>query len=301
MAATIQTNFVPEIWSARFTSRLDDALVWGSLTNTNYEGDIAAAGDKVKIPTPTTTVTVRDYVQDTNIMAAEITSGTSQDLDIDQQKYFHFYVDDIDRAQAQPNIMDDAMGRAARSMALTVDTGLQGIFNGAYDASRRAAAIGDAITTAAFGTSFLKAVTKLKRMMTMADIPMEDRWLVVHPETVEGIENHFVTNDATGVFTPATDEQTLRNGFSGMLLGFRLLATRRTPDGTAFGSGTPTAAHRLLAGQGTEAVTLARQIVQNEAYRPEARFGEAVKGLMVYGYKLVHSGRLFSIEHRKAA
>lgn len=44
MAATVQSNFVPEIWSARFTSRLDDELVWGSVANRSYEGDIAAAG-----------------------------------------------------------------------------------------------------------------------------------------------------------------------------------------------------------------------------------------------------------------
>ena len=98
MAATIQSNFVPEIWSARFLSRLDDSLVWGSVANSLYEGEIAQAGDTVKIPTPTTTVTVSDYTIDTDIASPTLTSGTTQDLTIDQQKYFHFYVDDIDQS-----------------------------------------------------------------------------------------------------------------------------------------------------------------------------------------------------------
>ena len=53
--------FIPQIWAARFTSRLEEELVFGSRVNREYEGDIAGAGNTVKIPTPTTSITVRDY------------------------------------------------------------------------------------------------------------------------------------------------------------------------------------------------------------------------------------------------
>lgn len=297
MAATVQSNFVPEIWSARFTSRLDDELVWGAVANRSYEGDIAGAGDTVHIPTPTTTVTVRDYTIDTNIAAAELASGSDQELNIDQQKYFHFYVDDIDRAQSRPNIMDDAMGRASRAMAEEVDTYIRGRVHANYNASRQSGIVTKAPGAADWGSDIIKELAKLKRMMTTAKLQQGDRWLVVDEDFMEGLDVHFAAGNgsAAAVFQPATNEQSLRNGFAGMLLGFRLLVANssRVPDGASGNK-------RAYAGAGMEAITLARQIVENEAYRPEARFGDAVKGLMVYGAKVVLGARLFSMEYKSS-
>ena len=300
-AATVQSNFVPTIWSARFLSRLDDMLVWGSRANRNYEGEIQAGGDTVKIPTPTTTVTVRDYTIDTDIAAAETTAGTTQDLSIDQQKYFHFYVDDIDRAQARPNIMDDAMGRAARGMALAVDGHLQSRFQtDGYAAARRIAQVaGDPQGASdAWGKAFIRAMIKAKVTMSNADIPMDGRWAVVFPEVIAGLENYFLVENPSGVWLPATQEQSLRNGFAGRLLGFDLHVTRRVTAGANIST---KATKRCTLGQGNEAVTFANQITENEAYRPERRFGEAVKGLMVYGSKTALADRLWTIEAQIAA
>ena len=297
MAATIQSNFVPEIWSARFLSRLDDSLVWGRTTNSLYEGEISAAGDTVKIPTPTTTVTVSDYTIDTDIADPTLTSGTTQDLDIDQQKYYHFYVDDIDRAQAKPAIMDDAMGRAARAMAETVDTKIKDLIHATYNSARQATIITQKPSDANWGTNTIKGLAKLKRIMTTAKLPLDNRWLVVDEDFQEGLDIHFGagTGSAAAVFLPATSEQAVRNGFVGKLLGFDLYVgnSARLPAG-AVGN------KRAYAGQGTEAVTLARQIVKSEAYRPEKRFGEAVKGLVVYGAKVTLPARLFSLEYKSS-
>ena len=293
--------FIPEIWSARFTSRLRERLVWGSRVNRSYEGDIAMAGDKVKVPTPSTTVTVRDYVVGTNIAAAETTSGSTTDLDIDKQKYFHFKVDDVDRAQERPNIMDDAMGEAAYQMAKQVDADVRDEFNTAYASTRRVAAQSQHpdVTDATFGTNFLRNVATLKETMTNAFIPDEDRWLIVPPGIMKGLDIYFGINAPNAsVWLPATQEQTLRNGFQGMLFGFSLQVANTVPDGTQIASKDT---YRLFAGQGNEAVTLADQIVENEAYRPELAFADAVKGLMVYGVKAILPARLWTIEVQKKA
>ena len=293
--------FIPEIWSARFTSRLRERLVWGSRVNRNHEGEIAQAGDKVKVPTPTSTVTVRDYTVGTNIAAAETTSGTTIDLDIDKQKYFHFKVDDVDRAQELPNQMDDAMGEAAFQMAKQVDSDIRTEFNTAFASTRRIAQQTQHpnVTDATFGQNFLRNVAKLKRTMSDAFLPEEDRWLIVNPHIMEGLDVYFGINaPSASVWLPATQEQTLRNGFQGMLFGFALQVAHSIPDGAAVAS---KATYRLYAGQGTEAVSHAEQIVQNEAYRPELAFADAVKGLMVYGTKAILPARLYTIEVQKAA
>lgn len=289
------SSFIPEVWSARFTSKLREMLVWGSRVNTNFEGEIMAYGDTVKIPSSTTTITVRDYTVDTDIADAQLAAGTTQDLLIDQQKYFHFYVDDIDRLQARPDLMDDAMQEAAFQMSKQIDSHLMGIFNGAYHATRLVNAITSS-TTAALGTSLQAAFIKARRVMTEANIPAMGRWAVISPKTQEALDNYFGANGASGVFLPATAEGTVRSGFSGRLYGFDLYVANSVPTGTAQAT---KATDRLYLGQGMEAVTHAAQIIKVENYRPEKRFGDAVKGLRVYGSKLVHANRLWTIEHLK--
>ena len=292
--------FIPEIWSARFEERLRERLVWGSRVNRNHEGEIAQAGDTVKIPTPSTSITIRDYTVGSDISAAETTSGTTLDLEIDKQKYYHFLVDDVDRAQERPNIMDDAMGEASYQMAVQVDADIRAEFNTAYSSTRRVASqsVHPHVTDATFGTAFLRNVTALKRTMTRANLAPEGRWLIVPPEIEEGLTNYFITANAAGVFLPATSEQSLLNGFAGRLLGFDLLVANSVPDGTQIASKDT---YRLFAGVGTEAVSHAEQIVENEAYRPELRFADAVKGLMVYGTKATLPARLYTLEVQKAA
>lgn len=288
------TQFIPALWAARFLSHLDNALVWGMVANRNYEGEVAEAGDTVKIPTSTTAITVRDYTVDTDIAAPETVSGSTQDLVIDKQKYFNFYVDDIDRAQSRPSIMDDAMGRAAFNMANQVDDDLRGMVDSEYAAGRLVSAITEEVGAA--GSALIKAFASAKRRLaTSRVIMLGTPWAVIHPDTVNILEEYFLVNPPAGLFVPATAEQALRNGFVGNLLGFQLYTTNKVPAGTAQGSDST---RRIYLSAGTEAITLVDQIVSTEAYRPEKRFGEAVKGLNVYGIKVVRPEALFTIEHK---
>ena len=173
-------------------------------------------------------------------------------------------------------------------MAVTVDTFMAGKYStDGYDAGRRVGAGGanHAATSSVYGKAVIGAFIDQKLAMTNADLPQGDRWAVVPPELLSGLERYFLLEqDASGVWLPATQEQTLRNGFAGTLVGFSLYVSKATVAGTAISS---KATKRCVLGQGSEAVTIANQIVENEAYRPERRFGDAVKGLMVYGAKNV--------------
>ena len=292
--------FIPQIWSSYFLRRLRETLVWGSRTNRNYEGEIANYGATVKIPTATTTLTVRDYSAGTDIMDPQMTSGTTQDLTIDHQNYYHFIVDDVERAQEKPDLMEDAVREAAFRMSKKVDGEVRDEFDTAFDATRRIAqqAQHADVTDKTFGDNFLRNLAKAKRTMSEANMPMESRWIIVNPHIIEGLEKYFLLVNPSGVFLPATQEQALRNGFSGRLLGFDLYTANTIPDGELLSS---KATYRLFLGQGTEAVTFANQITENIAYRPEKRFADAVKGLMVYGVKCVLPQRLYTLEVQKAA
>ena len=130
-------DFIPDIWSARFTEILYNRRVYGAGTNRNYEGDIAMAGDTVKVPTRTGAVTVKDYTKSTDIAAAQEMNGTVADLAVDEQKYFHVYLDDIQRRQQVPDLMDATLMHGAEQVAQVQDQYLMGVFAGAFANARR--------------------------------------------------------------------------------------------------------------------------------------------------------------------
>src|SRR3982750_1849031 len=93
-------GFIPTVWAARLLVALEKALIYGqtNVSNRDYEGEIQAAGNTVKIGA-IGDVTIGDYTKDTDIADPEVLTDDDQSLLIDQQKYFHFYVDSVDRAQ----------------------------------------------------------------------------------------------------------------------------------------------------------------------------------------------------------
>lgn len=305
MAANVVTNFVPNVWSARFLSRLRERLTWDSVVNRNYQGDIAQAGDTVKVPVPASSVTVRDYVRDTDIADPELADGSTVDLNIDKMKYANIAVDDVDAAQSRPRVMDDLMAESAYQMALTVDNDIQAEVNEAWHIDRRVAALTDALSPAAtFVPKLLQAFAKATRVFEEANIRGAG-WAIVPPGIVEALSVYFASASGT-VFSPATAEQSLRNGFSGMLFGWRLYQTNLVPRGDTRAAGTATKAgqasdQRIWLGRGNETTTFASQIVENIAYRPEKRFSSAVKMLHVYGVKTTLPARLRFIDVKKPA
>ena len=280
-------DFIPQIWAARFTDSLERTRVYGASVNQRYQVD--ARGNVVKIPTFSQDVNVGNYQVNTDIAPAQVADGDNQDLPIDQQKYFHVYVDDITRVQSQPDVMSEFTRRAGVAIAETQDSYLLGRYVTGIAAGRT---IKSANAAAATVKTILEAVVDLKTMMTRAHIPTDGRWMAVAPEFIAAIEKHFLTTPAPGIFAPATADQIVRNGFAGRLLDFDL---RVTTEVHTTGNG---AARKwqFIASQGDGAVTMAEQISELEAYRPELRFGEAVKGLYVYGALAAEKEKVFALE-----
>jgi len=115
-------NFIPEVWSARLLANLHNALVYAQagVINRDYEGEIAAAGDTVRINS-IGSVTVGDYTKNTDMAAPQALSDAQATLTITQSKYFNFQIDDIDKAQQTPKLMNAAMAEAAFALANTTD------------------------------------------------------------------------------------------------------------------------------------------------------------------------------------
>jgi hypothetical protein len=265
------TNFIPTVWSARLQANLDKALVYGNIVNRDYEGEIREAGDRVKI-NQIGAVTIGNYDKVTGIGEPEELTSTQKELIIDQEKYFNFKVDSVDAAQANVNLIDLAMQRASYGLGDVMDQYVAGLYTG-VDAGNTIGSDGSVTSiTAANAYDYL---VDLSVLLNEDNVPQQGRFVVLPPWFVG------LLRKGDGALFAETKE----NGAVGRVAGFDVRESNNVP--FVVGDGTATFDnHKIMAGH-TLAMSFAQQVSSIEGYRPEKSFADAVKGLSVYGAKLV--------------
>lgn len=265
------TSFIPELWNARLLYALEKNHVATNLVNRNYEGEIKNAGDTVHINT-LGAVSVRTYTQGTDL-SYDALSTTDQTLEIDQQKYFAFSLDDVDKAQAAGDIMDTAMGRAAYSLADVSDAFLLGKIAAGGSSSNYVGSSGSpvALTT----SNIYSSIVALRTALDKQNVPTQGRTLVVPPEAYA-----LLLQDARFTSVQGIADGVITNGLVGRVAGFDIYMSNNVVKTSA-----DTPVYSITA-QVADATTYAEQIIKTEALRPEASFSDAVRGLHVYGAKV---------------
>lgn len=276
------TRFRPEIWSARLLVALRRNLVYGGpmVVNRDWEGEIAQAGDTVRI-TSIGDPTIANYTPNSTVITPQELTDAQRTLTVDQAKFFAFKVDDVDARQAAGNVIPEAMNRAAYRLRDTVDQYLAGFYT-SVPAANQAADVtidffaADAAAQAAEWLKFYDSVlVPLKVKLDEADVPTEGRYCII-PPWGHGVllrDNRFINADKAGT------TEGLRNGLVGRAAGFDIMMSNNTPS--------PEALHNVVTAGTNIAITLAEQINKTEAYRPESSFSDAVKGLTLYGGKVI--------------
>ncbi|MBK9181406.1 MAG: P22 coat protein - protein 5 domain protein [Acidimicrobiales bacterium] len=266
------TNFVPEVWAAQLQASLKKALVYAgpSVVNRDYEGEITEYGDTVRI-TSISRPTVATYTPGSTTVTPEQLTDAQRSLLIDQAKYFAFEVDDVDLRQARSGgaLMDEAATEAAYALGDVADQYVVGLYTG-VDSGNALGTV--SVTTAALAFTQLR---KLKVKLDEANVPQAGRYVVV-PPWYHGLlleDDRFVRADASG------STEALRNGQVGRALGFDVLVSNNAPLVTGDD-------YLVLAGY-PGAIAYAEQINKVEAYRPQDAFSDAIKGLHLYGAKLL--------------
>lgn len=270
-------NFIPEVWSARLLSSLKKSLVFAGpgVANRDYEGDIRQSGDTVRI-TSISRPTIGDYVKNSTTITPETLTDAQRSLLISQSKYFAFEVDDIDMRQAANGgaLMNEAASEAAYGLADVADQYVAGLYTEVQAAS--------AISTTAITdpAKAVKGLLDLKTKLDVANVPTQGRYVVVPPWYLNLLlqSDLFARVDASGT------SEGLRNGTVGRAWGFDVMMSNNcvliTGDDYAVMAGVP------------GAISFAEQIVKVEAYRPESAFSDALKGLHLYGAKVVRPDAL---------
>lgn len=279
------TNFVPEIWSAALLKALRDRLTYAQagVINRNYEGEIARAGDTVHI-TNFVDPAVRSYTKNGTI-TWDLLTDAQQSLVVDQADYFAFKVDDIDRRQALPGFVEEATVGAAYNLAAEADDYVAGLMKaGAASGNQLGATV---LTTPEEAYAML---VELRTVLTRSNTPDEGRFAVVPPEVYALLlqDDRFIRADASGTSAG------LRNGQAGRAAGFDVIESNRVPETDVEGPPADTT-YTVIAGH-SMATTYAEQIVETEALRLENTFGDGVRGLHLYGAKVIRPAQLATAE-----
>lgn len=276
-------NFIPQIWSANILVALQKALVYAqpNVINRDYEGEINEVGNTVLINS-IGDPTIFDYTKNTDMPPPETLTGSQRSLTITQAKAFNFQVDDVDKKQGKPEVMATALARVAYRLADLSDQYLAAtLYAGSTQNSigtLETPIVAPSPTAGASGA--YEQLVDLQVKLDENNVPTESRWVVV-PPWYHGVltkDNRFVHVGGTEV---------LFNRQVGTAAGFNVLVSNNTPAVAApTGASNPTVRNVVISGHSI-AGTYAEQINQVEAYRPERRFGDAVKGLHLYGAAVI--------------
>jgi len=281
-------NFIPEIWSGKLIENFYDATVLAAISNTDYEGEIRNMGDTVNIRT-TPEITIRDYVKG-QTLTVENPDKPKLQLVIDKGEYFACVEDDVDKVQSDINLMDTWSKDASERMKIKIDQRVltdllpdiaatnKGATAGEQSASFDLGTTGAPLVVTKDGASSTTAVVDLivdmGTVLDEANAPEADRFLVI-PAKMAGLikkselKDASLTGDGTSV---------VRNGRLGMIDRFTIYVSHNLYVDS--GKYSIIAGHKM-------GFTFASQMTEMESLRAESTFGNIIRGLQVYGYKVV--------------
>lgn len=270
-------NFSPTLWADAILAHYMTKLVFVERCNRDYEGEIQQKGDSVRINS-VSDPTIFNVTKDTDITAVEALNGSTEVLVINQHKGFNFQIDDVDKAQNDPKVMAEATKRAGYGLAKQADLYVAGVMQAAVAAVNQLAAV--TLGTGAGDDDAYETLVNLNILLDEADVPEGMRWCIV-PPWVRGLlqkDPRFVS------FGTGPNLATASNGYARDIDGMSIFYSNQVNGATAGTAAVKGGPYTILAGS-TDAVTFAAQIpagTGTEAYRPEKRFADALKGHFLY-------------------
>jgi len=292
--------FLPSIYSRKVLNFFRKSSVVEAITNTDYAGEISAYGDSVKI-IKEPVISVSDYTRATD---TTVTRLTDQELTlvVDSAKAFKFIVDDIETNMSHVNFKEVATSSAAYALRDSYDAAvIATMFSGVSSSSPDHVLGTDNATDLAAGTfdgtgnldigfgssehDPIDVMARMARLLDEQNVPEEGRWFVAGPDFYE------VLGQASSKLLSVdfnAGQGSIRNGLvsSGKLRGFEMYKSNNI-------AATTNAAGKCLGGHMSSTAT-AQTIISTETLRDPSSFGDIVRGLHVYGAKVLRPEALVS-------
>lgn len=291
-------NFTPQIFSQKVQKFFRRASVVEDITNTDYAGEIENFGDTVKI-IKEPTITVADYARGTAVSTQDLADDQIT-MTVDQGSYFAFKVDDIEERQSHVNFEALATSSGAYSLKRNYDFNvLKHIYDNAATSAGNTGTDGSPIDGDAAADTLADVVSAAKTVLDGNDVPEENRWLVAPPAFFQQLRKAGAKLSDQSVLNDGGVSQ-IRNGMvtDKPLFGFNMYMT----NAIAVSSGSD--ANKTFGSSGANeyaflyghmsAVATANHIAKTELIRDPDSFADIVRGLHVFGRKILRDDAVYS-------
>jgi hypothetical protein len=292
--------FLPSVYSKKVLNFFRKASVIEAITNTDYAGEISAYGDSVKI-IGEPVISVSDYTRGATTAATKLTD-TETTLVVDSAKAFKFIVDDIESKMSHVNFKEVASSSAAYALKDAYDSAVLAIMFAGCSASSPDHIIGSDSATAdssmthatnsvdllgsdGTGVDAIDLMARFAKLLDEQNVPEEGRWFVAPPSFYEELakaDSKLMSVDFNA------GQGSIRNGLvsSGKLRGFDMYKSNNV-------AAASNATGKCMAGHISSTAT-ANTILSTEVLRDPDSFGDIVRGLHVYGAKVLRDDALAS-------
>jgi len=279
------SSLIPTLYAAKLLIAFYAATVFGAIANTEYEGQITKFGDKVIIRTLPDAV-ISDYKPGQDITYAT-PEATPVELNIDEGKYWAFAIDAAEEKQMDLNYVEQWATHFSEQLRNAIDTAILANAYGdvaAANAGATAGAESGAIDLGATGApeainsaNAIECILRCGQALDEQNVPDDGRWIVLPSWyttklKMSDIKDASLTGDGKSV---------LRNGRIGMIDRFEVFRSNNLPTVTD----TVTCWNTLFGHKA--GLTFASQLVKKETLKNPKTFGDLVRMLQVYGYKVV--------------
>lgn len=300
-------TFIPALWSGKLIEKFYDATVLAAISNTDYEGEIRNQGDKVIIRTKPT-ISISDY-EAYQTLAIQAPSSNVVELDIDKGKYWNTILDDVMEVQADLNMLDmwadDAseqmkiaidsdvlpnilagiaatnVGETAGRISINVDLGATGMTTKLYVVNKIIPPDGTTVPNVK-DTEVIELITRAGQVLDEQNIPESGRWMIIPAWMAAMIKNSELKDASISGDAEALGKTSIvRNGRLGIIDRFTLYLSNLLPFETV------TEVEWTIYAGHSHGLTFASQVSKVETLRAESTFGTLLRGLQVYGYKVV--------------
>lgn len=288
-------NFTPVIYSQKVLKAFRKASVVEDITNTDYAGEIANYGDTVNI-IQEPDIAVYAYSRGQQVVTEDLQDNQIQ-LIVDHANAFAFKIDDIEAKQSHLNWESLASNRAAYKLKDAFDSEVLTNMSGQALAANVVGSSGAPTSIKASGGTFtpLAILARLNRLMDVQNVPTDDRWFVGDPifwELMSDENSKLIPVEVTG-----DPQSVLRNGkvTEGLIRGFKCYKSNNLPSGGTGSGGTGANNFgTLIAGHMSSTATVS-QIAKTESFRDPDSFADVVRGLHMYGRKVLRPEALCTV------
>ena len=299
--------FIPTLWSGKLLAKFYQNTMLSEVANTDYEGELKNQGDTIRIRLAPS-ISISDYTVGQNL-SYEVPTPIFQDMQVNKGKYFGVQVNDVLAYQSDMNLMNMFTEDAAKQLKIAIENEV--FFNSFVTegpaAANEGATAGQISAAYNLGTdttpidqstpeNVLKAILRMSTVLDEQNVPEDGRWLILSP-----YDRHLLMQSsiAQAYFT-GDQSSTIRTGKIGMLDRFSVYVSNLLPRGEAGkalvaglsatstgGAVTNAKARRLMVAGTKQAVSFAMTVNKTEPLRNQTDFGDIVRGLAVYGRKVV--------------